>query len=336
MRRKILLDTDPGVGIPGTDADDPIALLLALAHPDLELLAVTTTFGNCPPELGARGATAVLAAVGREDVPVVAGQGVPLSGSLPGVLTEAYRGPRGRAGHIPLPPAPATGHRDAAELIVDVVHAHPHEVTVVAIGPQTNLARALDLDPSVADEVAAVVYMGGGLGLDPVYGRGNVTPVAECNIYFDPVAADRVTRSGVDLTMVGLDVTNPAKGLVLTPEDVLSVDSSASPGAALFVEICRTYLDAPMFDWGRGCVLYDPLAVLAAAEPEVGTYRDMAIGVETQGRLTRGQTVPLRDRSPNTHVMVDVDGAAAVRRVLRLIGDLLTTARPTPAAKDRP
>lgn len=330
-RLPIILDTDPGVGIPGTDADDPIAIYLALAHPALELLAVTTTFGNCPPTLAARGARAVLDSVGRPDVPVAVGSAVPTNGVLPDVLRAAYAGARGRPGRIPLP-EPSAAPQSAAELIVETVRSRPGEVTVVAIGPQTNLAAALALDPRVATDLRSVVFMGGGLGLDPTYGRGNVTSVAECNIYFDPEAADAVLRSGVDLTMVGLDVTNPTTGLVLTEEAVRGIDGSASPGARLFAEVCRTYLDAPMFDWGHGCVLYDPLAVLAAAEPEVGTYRDMHIVAETEGRFTRGQTVPLPDEPANTHVMVDVDGAAAIDRILTLI--TTSTASPSGSTKE--
>lgn len=317
---KIILDTDPGVGIPGTDADDPIALLLALADPRLELLGVTTTFGNCPPPLGARGAAAVLRAAGRTDVPVAVGAGVPLSGRLPAVLEAAYRGERGREGRIPLPPLDeaATGQR-AADFITDTVRANPGEVTVVAIGPQTNLALALVAEPALADDLAGVVFMGGALGLDPVYGKGNITAAAECNIYFDPLAADIVFRSGVDLTMVSLDVTNPGTGLVLTEDAVRAIDPSSSGRAGMLARVCETYLAAPMFDLGHGCVLYDPLAVAVAADPELGGRTDLAVAVETRGDLTTGQTVVLPGIPPNLTAVTTVDGAAAVRDIVATI-----------------
>lgn len=317
---KIILDTDPGVGIPGTDADDPIALLLALADPRLELLGVTTTFGNCPPSLGARGAAAVLRAAGRTDVPVSVGAGVPLSGRLPAVLEAAYRGDRGREGRIPLPPLEesVTGQR-APDFVIDTVRAHPGEVTVVAIGPQTNLALALIAEPAVARDLAGVVFMGGALGLDPVYGKGNITPAAECNIYFDPLAADIVFRSGVDLTMVSLDVTNPGTGLVLTKDAVQAIDTSVSGRADMLARVCETYLAAPMFDLGHGCVLYDPLAVAAAADPDLGDRAELAVAVETRGDLTTGQTVVLPDAPPNLTAMTTVDGAAAVRDIVAAI-----------------
>ncbi len=105
-RRKIILDTDPAVGIPGTDADDPLALMLAIKHPGLHLLGVTTVFGNCPPALGARSAAAVLRAAGREDIPVAIGMGTSMAGGLPHALIEAYAGQRGRPGGFPCPSYP--------------------------------------------------------------------------------------------------------------------------------------------------------------------------------------------------------------------------------------
>lgn len=317
--RKIILDTDPGVGIPGTDADDPIALLLALADPRLELLGVTTIFGNCPPELGARGARAVLDAVGR-DVPISVGAGARLSGGLPQELVRAYAGERGRPGRIPLPSlADAVTGIEAAEFIIETVHAHPGEVTLVAVGPQTNIALALRKDPSIAGEISSIVFMGGALGLNPRFGRGNVTPVAECNIWYDADAADIVFRSGIDLTMVGLDVTNPDTGLLLSEDTIRGFARSSSRAQPILTAICETYLDAPMFDWGHGCVLYDPLAMLATADLGTGVYEPMAVGVETGGRLTLGQTVPMRGALPNVRVMVDVDGATAVESIVAAI-----------------
>jgi inosine-uridine nucleoside N-ribohydrolase len=321
-RRKIILDTDPAVGIPGTDADDPLALMLAIKHPALELLGVTTVFGNCPPALGARSAITVLSAAGRHDIPVAVGMGTNMAGGLPQVLIDAYAGQRGRPGRIPLPELPDPSDRShAVDLIIDLVRRHPGEITIVAIGPQTNLALALLKEPRLRDEVASIVFMGGALGLDPRFGRGNITPIAECNIWFDPAAADIVFRSGIDLTMVSLDVTNPSTGMLMTEETVRAVDRERSPLAALFVDVCSTYIEAPMFDWGHGCVLYDPLAVAVAAEPSLGTFESMAVGIETAGRLSSGQTVPLRDHRSNVSVMTSVDGTRVVDAMVKTILD---------------
>ncbi|WP_405148804.1 nucleoside hydrolase [Sphaerisporangium sp. NBC_01403] len=319
-RRKVILDTDPGVGIPGTDADDPLALMLALADPRVELIGVTTVFGNCPPDLGARGAAAVLRAAGRRDVPVAVGMARPLSGRLPAQLVDAYAGARGAPGRIPLPELGEAG-RHAVDFLIDTVRANPGEVTVVAIGPQTNLAMALLKAPDLAELIAEIVFMGGALGLDQQYGRGNITPVAECNMWFDPHAADIVFGSGVDLTMVSLDVTNPNKGVVLTDTLLRSVDRGASRLAPLLLDICATYMESPMFDWAdhAGCVLYDPLAVAVAADRSIADFEAMPLGVETRGELTIGQTVPVRREEPNVQVCVDVDGSRVVEDILRTI-----------------
>jgi inosine-uridine nucleoside N-ribohydrolase len=319
-RKKIILDTDPAVGIPGTDGDDPLALMLAVRHPGLDLLGVTTVFGNCPPSLGARCAAAVLSAAGREDVPVAVGMGTNMAGGLPQALIDAYAGQRGRPGRIALPELPdQAGRRHAVDLIIDLVRANPGEVSIVAIGPQTNLALALLKEPRLRDDLASIVFMGGALGLDPRYGRGNITPVAECNIWFDPAAADIVFRSGIDLTMVSLDVTNPSTGMLMPEETVRGVDPKQSALAALFVDVCSTYIEAPMFDWGHGCVLYDPLAVAVAADPALGTFEPMAIGIETVGRLSVGQTIPLRDHPANVRVMTSVDGRHVVDAMVQTI-----------------
>ncbi|MBP2167194.1 inosine-uridine nucleoside N-ribohydrolase [Erwinia toletana] len=320
FRRKIILDTDPAIGIPGTDADDPIAIMLAVKDPRLELLGVTTIFGNCPPDLGARCATQVLASAGRSDIPVAIGMATRMGGDLPELLQQAYAGARGQPGSIPLPALEdAHNHQHAVDFIIETVLAHPGEVTIVAIGAQTNIALAMVKEPKICAALHSIVFMGGALGFNAEHGRGNITPVAECNIWFDSQAADIVFRSGVDLTMVGLDVTNPATGLVLAKEPVANINAAASPLAAMFKQVCATFLDAPMFEWSEGCVLYDPLAVAVAADPALGQFTPMAIAVETQGRLTLGQTVPLRDQPANMRVCTGVDGQAAVRDIVATI-----------------
>ena len=317
--RKIIIDTDPAIGIPGTDADDPIAIMLALQDPRLDLLAITTVFGNVPPALGARCATRILQVAERNDIPVAIGQAVPMSGTLPERLQQEYRGARGREGSIALP-AEAESHcgQHASELIIELVRKHPGEITLVCIGSQSNLALALIKAPDIAPLINNVVMMAGALGMDAKWGRGNITPVAECNIWFDPQAADIVFRSGIPLSMVSLDVTNADAGLVLTREHLVGIDES-KPLNALFREVCACYFDAPMFDWSEGCVLYDPLAVAVAADAEIGTFVDMAIGIETQGRLTFGQTVPLRDTPNNIRVCTHIDGHQIITNIVKTI-----------------
>ncbi|MCP8614833.1 nucleoside hydrolase [Bifidobacterium asteroides] len=323
MTKKVLIDTDPGVGIPGTDADDPIALLFALADPRLELLAVTSTFGNCPPWLTARGARKVLDTAGRADIPVAQGIPLPLKGRLADELITAYQGERGKVGKIDLPELPGTSsavqYPTAPVQIIKTVEEHPGEVSIIALGPQTNLATALLMRPDIAKDIPEIIFMGGALGINATYGRGNITPVAECNMYFDPLAANIVMNSGIPLRMISLDVTNPETGTILRSESIREINPAASPVNKLFHDICATYLENPMFDWGDGCILYDPLAVASAADPSLGTFKEMAIVVETDGRYSTGQTIALSEGKPNVKVMIDVDGTRAVDEIVRQI-----------------
>jgi len=319
MVKKIIIDTDPAIGIAGTDADDPIAIMLALCDSRLDLLAITTVFGNCPPLLGARCAARILAAHGSTNIPIAVGQSVPLSGTLPDALLQAYAGARGREGSISLPSEDQSHcHKHASELIIELVRQYPHQITIVAIGAQSNLAMALLKAPDIAPLIKEVVMMAGALGLNARWGRGNITPVAECNIWFDPHAADLVFRAKIPITMVSLDVTNADCGLVLMREDIEPIrDTNAF--ITLFKEICHSYFEAPMFEWSQGCVLYDPLAVWLSADNEIADYQPMAIGIETQGILSYGQTVPLRNQTPNVRVCSKIDGRKIVYDIIETI-----------------
>jgi len=317
--KKIIIDTDPAIGIAGTDADDPIAIMLALRDPRLDLLAITTVFGNCPPLLGARCAARILQTHGCTDIPIAVGQSVPLSGTLPDLLQQAYADARGREGSIVLPsPHDSHCHRHASEVMIELVRRHPHQITIVAIGAQSNLAMALLQAPDIAPLIKEVVMMAGALGFNSRWGRGNITSVAECNIWFDPHAADIVFRSGIPLTMVSLDVTNEDCGLVLMREDIENIDDDR-PFVTLFKKICHSYFEAPMFEWSQGCVLYDPLAVAVSADEAIADYQDMAIGIETKGLLSYGQTVPLRDHAPNIRVCTSIDGRKIVKDSVKII-----------------
>ena len=319
-RRKIILDTDPAVGIPGTDADDPLALMLAIKHPALELLGVTTVFGNCPPALGARSAAAVLRAAGCPDIPVAIGMGTNMAGGLPQVLIDAYAGQRGRPGQISLPELPnQSGRPHAVDLIIDLVRRHPSEVTIVAIGPQTNLALALLKEPRIKDQIASIVFMGGALGLNAKFGRGNITPVAECNIWFDPAAADIVFRSGIDLTMVSLDVTNPSTGMLLPEETVRAVDERDRRSRRSSSKPVRPTSKPPCSTGGAAASSTIRWRSRLPRKRPWARSKSMAVGIETEGRLSLGQTVPLRDLPPNVRVMTGVDGKQVVDAMMEII-----------------
>ena len=194
MTKKIIIDTDPGI-------DDAMAILFALNSPELEVVGLTTIFGNVHTDLATENALRLLEFAGQRTIPVAHGATKPLHIGFEDAPTFVH-GENG-LGEIELPAATTQADaRPAAQFIVDMIMAHPREITLVPVGPLTNIALALALEPRIVANVADVVIMGGAGAVN-----GNVNPAAEANIWHDPHAADRVFGAGWPLTMVGLDVT---------------------------------------------------------------------------------------------------------------------------------
>lgn len=288
---RVLIDTDPGTGVPGADVDDALALGLALRSPELEVEAVTVVAGNVPVDRGVAAALEVLEAAGRGDVPVHPGAGRPLvqdpaawRAHLDGrrdddAVRRLWRGvgPVGSA----LRPRPTP----AARALVELVDAAPGELTVVTLGPLTNVAQAMLLDPSWAGKVAGLVMMGGAFDVPGV--------LREQNTAYDPEATHAVLSSAAPLRIVPLDVTLQT---LLTPDDVDRLDRAGEvAGGDLARHLARTV--RPWVAWsaersGRGgCPLHDPLAVATLVDPGLVTTRTAAVGIELRGSLTRGRTV---------------------------------------------
>jgi len=202
--QRIILDTDPGV-------DDAMAIFLALRSPELKVEAITAVSGNVPLSFTLPNALRLVEIAGRPDVPVAGGAATPLVRRL--VTAHYVHGNNGLGGvEFPEPKLKAVAE-PAAELIHRVVHENPGEITIVAVGPLTNVATALKSDPGLAAKIKGIVVMGGSLS------GGNITPAAEFNFYVDPEAARMVFDAGVPLVMVGLDVTHK----VLLGEEQLKV-----------------------------------------------------------------------------------------------------------------
>jgi purine nucleosidase len=306
MARRFLIDTD-------TASDDAVALLMALRHPDVEVEAITVVAGNVPLDLGVQNAlyTRDLAGSG---VPVYAGAALPRSG--PQKLGHHVHGEDGM-GDIGLElhgrePAPG----DAAEVLVEAIRARPGELTLVTLGPLTNVARALELAPDIASKLRALVMMGG--TSDAV---GNVSPVAEYNIWADPESAARVFTSGAPITMVGWDVSR--KYAVFAPEDAAEL-RGLGPLGEFAVDIQRTLVEFALAHTKlAGFDLPDPIAMAVALDREVATdVRRVHVAVERRGELTRGQTVVDHD-SRFGAANADVVFAASRERFLALLHDAL-------------
>jgi inosine-uridine nucleoside N-ribohydrolase len=304
----VLVDCDPGL-------DDALALLLVLGSPELELLGVTAVAGNQTVDKTTANALKVLELAGRADVPVALGADRPLAGEL--VLAADAHGDSG-LGELDLPaPTAAPVEEAAVDFLADRLHAAATPATVFAIGPLTNIALLLALYPEAANRIDRLVLMGGAIC------EGNQTASAEFNIWIDPEAAHRVFGSGLDITMVGLDVTNRA---VLTRGDADELRSSGPVGSAA-AGMLDFYLDfyEEAYEHG-GAPIHDALAVAYVLQPEILRTTARRVEIDLTG-ICRGRTVvDMRRRTrlpePNTQVAVDVDVAAfrtlLVERLMRL------------------
>jgi inosine-uridine nucleoside N-ribohydrolase len=306
--RRILLDTDLAMGAPGSDIDDGFALALALAEPELRVEMVTTVNGNTDVDTATRLSRELLARLGRTDIPVVRGAG---SGLTPSGRSGSVNARAASAGAAP---GNSPAKESAAAALVNRVRAEPGELTIVAIGPLTNVAIALALEPAIATQVEGIVVMGG------VYlEQTNVAAMpGEFNIWSDPVAAALVLGSGAPLRFVGLDVTRRVR---LTREDAAAMadaggDFGAFAAACTSEWISHLERTKPGDQLEQGsCALHDPLAVAVVASPELVTWAPAHVAVETGSQVTRGVTIAdlLTSDSPpepNCEIAtaVDVDG----------------------------
>ena len=298
MTTRVILDCDPG-------HDDAIALLLALASPQIDLVGVTTVHGNQTLEKTTDNALRVLALVGREDVPVAMGADRPLVRELQ--VAAHVHGESGLDGPELPPRASEPVEQSAVDFLVE--HAGP-ETVLVPIGPLTNVALALE----AGIRPARIVLMGGSIA------EGNMTPAAEFNIWADPEAAARVFASGLDVTMIGLDVTH---GALLTPAWAERFRAAGRVGTfvAELVEFFKRY-HARTYGWD-GAPIHDAVALAHAFRPGIVRTEYVNVEVELESDLNRGRTVVDRwrrtDRAPNAHVGVAIDADALFELLLERI-----------------
>jgi purine nucleosidase len=272
--RKIIIDTDPGV-------DDAFALLLALSSPELEVLAVTAVAGNVPLDVTLPNALRLVEIAGRPQVPVARGAASPLTRKL---VDAAYaHGNNGLAGVEFPPPQLRPVAEPAAALIARLVRENPGAVTLVGIGPLTNIALALRQDPGMAPLVSGMVLMGGSLS------GGNITPSAEFNFYVDPEAAGIVFGAGIPIRMVGLDVT---RRVDLTESHIAALRAGSGPASQAAARIGAAVMELYRREHEQGAPhLHDPLAVSALLSPDILTFEDFHVEIETEGTLTAGESV---------------------------------------------
>jgi inosine-uridine nucleoside N-ribohydrolase len=284
--RRIILDTDPGV-------DDAMAIFLALRSPELKVEAITAVSGNVPLELTLPNALRLVEIAGRTDVPVAGGASVPLVRKL---ITAKYVHGNNGLGGVDFPAAKLKPVAEtAAALISRLVRSNPGQITIVAVGPLTNIATVLRADPELAGMIPQIVIMGGSLS------GGNITPAAEFNLYVDPEAARIVFDAGIPLNMVGLDVTEK----VLLREDHIQVlEHAQNPVSQAAGKIMRATLTRTRQGTDATVIaMHDPLTVASLIDPKLLTFKDYYVEVETEGELTAGMTVgyasgPVRSSAP--------------------------------------
>jgi pyrimidine-specific ribonucleoside hydrolase len=305
---QIILDCDPG-------HDDAIALMLALGSPEVELLGVTTVAGNQTVEKTTANAIRVLDHLGRDDISVAAGAQRPLVRER--YVARDVHGDSGLDGPD-LPPAarePEAEH--AIDWIAKTLSDQQPPVTLVATGPLTNVALLLARYPELGPKLARIVLMGGAIA------EGNVTPAAEFNIWADPEAAQRVFSGGLDMTMVGLDVTH--KALIRQPH----IDQLADSGIAgkLVADLYGFYVEHHKRRYGwDGAPVHDAVAVAHVIDETLLEIKDCGVMVDTGPELSRGRTYVDRwdttGWQPNCHVAVDIDAGRFIELLIARISRL--------------
>jgi len=271
--KKIIFDTDPGT-------DDALALMLALNSPELDVRAITVVPGNVTAEMGLENALRMVSLANRCDIPVAAGARHPLFQKL--ITAEFWHGKNG-LGNIELPPSKCKlDARYGPDLIIQLIHASPHEITLVPVGPLTNIALAVEKDPSIVPLVKEVILMGGSIT------GGNVNAAAEANIYNDPEAAQIVFQAGWPLTMVGLEVGDKA---LFTRKYLDELGKTHGPVNDFIYGINKFLVGLSERFGGNGSPMYDPSAVAVAIDATLVKVQEMHVDVETKGEFTRGETV---------------------------------------------
>ena len=297
--QKLIIDTDPG-------QDDAVAILLALASPEIDLLGITTVAGNVPLALTEVNARKICDLAARQDVAVFAGADRPLQRDL--VTAEHVHGRTGLDG--PDLPDPVTPLQDghAVDFIIDTLRTEPAgSVTIAPVGPLTNIALALRKAPDIAPRIKQIVMMGGGC-----FEGGNITPAAEFNIYVDPEAAAEVFAAGIPITMMPLDVTHKAMTTTARTNAIRATGTRTAIAVAEMLEFFERF-DEQKYG-SDGGPLHDPCTIAWMLRPDMFSGRHCNVEIETGSTLTMGMTVidwwQVSGRQHNALVVGDLDADA--------------------------
>ncbi|KAL0366563.1 UNVERIFIED_CONTAM: putative uridine nucleosidase 2 [Sesamum radiatum] len=311
-RKKIIIDTDPGV-------DDAMAIFLALQSPEVEVIGLTTIYGNVYTTLATRNALHLLEIAGRTDIPVAEGSHVTITKGTKLRIADFVHGTDGLGNQNFPPPEGKAIEQSAVDFLIQQTSLYPGKVTVVALGPLTNIALAIQADPAFIKNVGQIVLLGGAFSVN-----GNVNPAAEANIFGDPDAADIVFTSGADILAIGINITHQ---VILTDADRDKLAESSGKFAQYLCKILDVYFSYHHDAYNtKGVYLHDPTTVLAAVDPSLITYVEGVVRVQTVG-ITRGLTLFYNKQKrfgevtewsdkPTVKVAVTVDAPAVVKLVM--------------------
>ncbi|MFS7938705.1 putative inosine nucleosidase [Helianthus anomalus] len=271
--KKIIIDTDPGI-------DDVMAIFLALRSPEVNVIGLTTIYGNVYTTLATRNALHLLEVAGRTDIPVAEGSHVSYVKATKLRVADFVHGVDGLGNQNFPQPKSKPIEKSAAEYLVEQARLYPGEITLVALGPLTNIALAIELDPAFTKNIGQIVLLGGAFLVN-----GNVNPASEANIFGDPEAADIVFTCGADVLAIGLNVTHQ---VILTDHDRDILAESNGIFAKYLSKILEFYFSYHRDAYNmKGVYLHDPTAILAAVNPSLMTYTEGVVRVQTSG-ITRG------------------------------------------------
>ncbi|XP_062170217.1 probable uridine nucleosidase 2 [Alnus glutinosa] len=315
--KKIIIDTDPGI-------DDAMAIFLALRSPEVEVIGLTTIYGNVYTTLATRNALHLLEVAGRTDIPVAEGSHVTITKGTKLRIADFVHGTDGLGNQNFSPPKGKPIEQSAASFLIEQASLYPGKITVVALGPLTNIALAIQQDPSFSKNIEQIVLLGGAFAVN-----GNVNPAAEANIFGDPDAADIVFTSGADVLAVGINVTHQ---VVLSDADREKLARSDGKFAQYLCKILEVYFSYHHAAYNtKGVYLHDPAVLLAAVDPSLFTYTEGVVRVQTCG-ITRGLTILYNKQKrfgevtewtdkPTVKVAVTVDAPAVSKLIMERLMD---------------
>ncbi|KAH9604156.1 hypothetical protein KSS87_010496 [Heliosperma pusillum] len=305
------------------NTDDAMAIFVALKSPEVDVIGLTTIYGNVYTTLATRNALHLLEIAGRTDIPVAEGSHVTITQGTKLRIADFVHGSDGLGNqNFPPPNGKAIG-QSAADFIVEQARKYPGEITLVALGPLTNVALAIQLDPAFTKNIGKIVILGGAFAVN-----GNVNPAAEANIFGDPDAADIVFTSGADVLAVGINVTHQ---VIFTDGDREKLAASNGKFAQYLCKIFGVYYGYHYDAYStRGVYLHDPATIIAAIDPSVVTWTEGVVRVQRTG-ITRGLTLLYNNQKkfgeetewcnkPSVKVAITVDAQKVVKMVMdRLI-----------------